>query len=420
MKQRTFWLIIALAVFLLIWVWWLSYGLPRESSLAFRQLNRLFATLGFFFFFLQFLLSSRIKLIEKGFGLDKMILKHRNVGRAALGFLLLHPIFYFLYEGEIVFEGVFIFIGPLVLLGITLTGALASQHRKLHLPYELWLGIHKVNYVLFPLVFVHVFGQAEPGTLLLYFWAAFGTAFIVLMIMKARAELHIRNNPYEVVEVKQEAKDIWSLFFKGRPLDYRPGQFMYLRLKRDGRVSSPHPFTISSSPTRENLAVTPKNLGDFTATVKDTKPGDKALVDAPYGVFSFLNYDCKNILFIAGGIGITPFISMLRYMYDEGIKIPVTLLWANKSEEELCFRDELGKMEEEMGNLKVVYVMSRQKEWKGEKGRIDRKLLEKYTSIPGDYDFFICGPPPMSKAVIAELKDMGVPKNKIHMELFQL
>lgn len=306
-----------------------------------------------------------------------------------------------------------------MLLGLVVTASLASLHKKIGLPYELWLNVHKANYVLFPLIFVHVFNRATPGSPLFYFWVALAAVFFLLLVFKILRERDIRRNPYPVVEVKHEAKDIWSLFFRGRPLDYQPGQFMYLRLLRKGRISSSHPFTLSSSPTRGFLAVTPKDLGDFTATVKDTKQGDKAYVDAPYGVFSFLNYDCKDIMFIAGGIGITPFISMISYMYDKNIKMPTTLLWANKSEEELCYRDELARMEEGMDNLEVVYVMSRQEDWKGEKGRIDRNIIEKYKTGIRDIDYFVCGPPPMSKAVMAALKDKGVPKDKIHHELFE-
>ena len=419
MKQRIFWFLVVIITLLLIVAWGARYDFALGGSLALRQLNLLFAVLGFFFFFLQFLLSTRHPLVEKGFGLDKMILKHRHVGRIALGFLLLHPVFFFLSQGGVLVSGISMTIGLIVLLGLVVTASLASLHKKLSLPYELWLNVHKANYVLFPLVFVHVFDRATPGSPLFYFWVAFAAAFFLLLVFKVLREIDIRRNPYQVVEVQQEAKDIWSLFFRGRPLDYRPGQFMYLRLLRKGKISSAHPFSLSSSPTRDFLAVTPKDLGDFTATVKDTKPGDKAYVDAPYGVFSFLNYDCKNLMFIAGGIGITPFISMIRYMYDKNIKIPATLLWANKSEEELCCRDELARMEEGMDNLKVVYVMSQQEDWKGEKGRINRNIIEKYKTGIRDIDYFVCGPPPMSKAVMAALKDKGVPKGKIHHELFE-
>ncbi|MDW7650202.1 MAG: ferredoxin reductase family protein [Bacillota bacterium] len=419
MKQKYFRITLLLAVLFVIYAWGASFGAFKGEYIVLRQLNRLFAAMGFLFFFVQFVLASRIKLLEKGFGQDKMIGLHRLLGRIALGFLLLHPFFFFLYQGEVVVENVFRVIGIVILLGLIVTAAVASLYKKLNLPYELWLHVHKVNYVLFPLVLIHVFYNALPGTLLYYLWVAFAVLFAALILYKVLREIIIRKVPYEVVEVKKEAKDIWSLYFKGRPLPYDPGQFMYLRLVRNGKVSSSHPFTISSSPTRELLSVTPKELGDFTATVKDTQVGDQAYIDAPYGVFSYLNYDCKKMMFLAGGIGITPFMSMLRYMYDKKSEKPVTLLWGNKNEEMLCFQEELNRMEREMKHLKIVYVMSRQEDWPGETGRIDRKMIEKYTENMSDYDFFVCGPPPMSKAALEALGEMGIPQKKIHHELFE-
>lgn len=420
MKQRLFWLLVLALTFTLVVAWGARYDFALGGSLGLRQLSILFAVLGFFFFFLQFVLSTRHPLVERGFGLDKMIHQHRQVGRIALGFLLLHPAFFFLHTGAVLIRGASTAIGLIVLIGLAVTAFLASYHKKLNLPYEVWLNVHKANYVLFPLVFIHVFDRASSGTLFYYLWVAVAAVFLLLIAHKAMRELDIRRNPYEVVGVKQEGKDIWSLTFRGRPLAYRPGQFMHLRLLRRGELSSSHPFTLSSSPTRELLAVTPKEVGDFTRTVKDTQLGDRAYVDAPYGVFSFLNYDCQNIMFISGGIGITPFISMLRYMHDENIQIPVTLVWANKGEKELCFHDELARMEAEMVNLKVVHVMSRQKDWPGERGRIDGALIEKYRTREGSYDYFVCGPPKMNRAVLDALKHMGVPRERVHHELFEL
>jgi predicted ferric reductase len=365
-------------------------------------------------------LSARTKLIEQEFGQDSLIRYHRFLGRLALVLLLLHPIFVFINEGTVTIGSGTLTVGTLVLLALTLTAFVASHYKKLKLPYELWLNIHKVNYVLFPLVLLfHVFINARPATLLYFIWVVLGILFIILLLNKTLRERHIRNYPYEVVKVKQEAKDICSLYFKGRPLSYKPGQFMYLRLMRNGKKSSSHPFTISSSPTSELLAVTPKEQGDFTSTVKETKKGDLAYIDAPYGVFSFLNYDSGSIVFIAGGIGITPFMSMLRYMYDKKTDKPVTLLWGNKDKESLCFEDELATMEKELKQLQVVYVMSRQDSWHGEKGRIGREIIEKYLPEPAVCEFYICGPPPMSRAAIDALHEMGIPKKKIHHELFE-
>ncbi|EEG76314.1 ferredoxin reductase family protein [Dethiobacter alkaliphilus] len=421
-KEKKFWLFASMLLLIAILAWWSAIPFDTEVFIV-RQLNRLAAVLGFLFFFVQFLLSARLKLIEEGFGLDRMLRYHRNVGRLALGFLLLHPALWLIYErqqGILFIWTVFRIIGIVVLVGLMITAAVAALYKKLNLPYELWLNIHKANYILFPLVFVHVFANAFPGTGLFYLWIVLAVLFALLIIHKLRREIQLRKNPFEVVDVKQEAADIWSLYFKGNSFSYQPGQFMHLRLLRDGEVSSPHPFTISSSPTRELVSVTAKELGDFTQTIKNTKVGHKAYIDAPYGVFSFVNSSTEKLAFIAGGIGITPFMSMLRYMYDNQIDRKITLLWGNKSEEELCFSDELAVMEREMDNLQLVRIMSRQKDWPGEKGRVDREKIEKYIPDYAEHQFYVCGPPAMSRATIEALKSMGITKDQIHHELFEL
>ena len=419
MKAKKFWIVVSFSTVVIIYDWLTSVLLAGDSPVSFRQINRLFASLGFWFFFLQFALSSRLKLIESGFGLNKMIHYHRLLGRLALIFLLLHPMLLFMHEGLLRLGSLYWFVGLTVLLMLILTAFIASFHKKLKLSYELWLNIHKVNYLLFPVALIHVFGNALPGSLLYNLWVFLALLFALLLVAKTVREVNVRKNPYKVVKVQQESKDIWSLYFQGKQLAYKPGQFMYLRLLRKGKLSSSHPFTISSSPTWEMLTVTPKELGDFTVTIKDTKVGDLALIDAPYGVFSFLNHDCERLVFIAGGIGITPFMSMLRYIYDNKIAKQVTIIWGNKDEEALCFQEELDNMANEMENINVVYIMSAQESWRGERGRIGGKIIEKYVSDLARCHFFICGPPQLSLAVMKTLREIGVPAGRIHHELFE-
>ncbi|MBT9173757.1 MAG: Flavohemoprotein [Syntrophomonadaceae bacterium] len=419
MKTKKFWIVVSFSTVVIIFAWLASTLFGGYNPISLRQLNRLFASLGFWFFFLQFALSSRLKLIEAGFGLNRMIHYHRLLGRVALIFLLLHPLFLFIHEGVLSRGSLFRFAGLTALLGLMLTAFVASFHKKLKLSYELWLNIHKVNYILFPVALIHVFGNALPGSLLYYLWVILTLLFAIFLVAKAAREVNVRKNPYKVVKVQQESKDIWSLYFQGKQFAYKPGQFMYLRLLREGKLSSSHPFTISSSPTWEMLTVTPKELGDFTATIKDTKVGDLALIEAPYGVFSFLNHDCERLVFIAGGIGITPFMSMLRYIYDNKIEKQVTIIWGNKDEEALCFQEELDNMTSEMGNIIVVYVMSAQESWRGEKGRISAKVIEKYVPDPASCHFFICGPPALSLAVMKILREKRVPAGRMHHELFE-
>ncbi len=424
-------LMIVLAAMLLFtaisWATAIEFG-PFEL-IYLRHFSLLFAPVGLLFILLQFVFVSRIKAIEEGIGLDRMLRWHRFFGRAGLSLVLFHAIMIALYRliafGEL-FPTTFVWVGVAALLGFMITASLASTYKKLNLAYETWRNIHLINYLLFPFVLVHVFYHVRDGSLLYYLFVVLTAAYLAVILYRVIRIISIRRKPYEVVEVRQEANDIWTLFFKGPNLNYKPGQFMFIQLMRDGKLSSAHPFTISASPTAEYLSITPKKLGDFTMTIKDTRVGDRAFIDAPYGVFSLLNYDQdkqnrqNEHIFIAGGIGITPFISMLRYIYDHKLDKKITLFWANRSEENLCFQEELEKMEAELTGIKVVLVMSDQTDWQGEKGHIKAPMLLNYLENVEDKDFYICGPPAMSRATIAELKQLDVPSSRIHSELFEL
>ncbi len=423
MKARLVLLFMIALIAVTVYFWADTVDLVPADISILRDTGLLFGAVGLVFIFFQFVFVSRIKVIESGFGLDHMLRWHRLFGRVGLGFVTLHALMIFghsLIAFGTFFTNLFIWLGLAGLLGFMITASLASFHRKLGLLYETWRNIHLANYILFPVALVHVFYFSNPGSLLYILWLILAVLFATVVIYRAARIAEVRSNPYEVVEVKQEAEDIWSLFFKGRRFNYKPGQFMFIQLLREGRLSSPHPFTISSPPTREHLSITPKELGDFTSTIKETRTGDLAFIDAPYGVFSFLNYNSSELVFIAGGVGITPFISMLRYIYDQQLDRKVTLFWANRGEKNLCFRDELAEMEREMPKFSMVPVMSNQPDWPGVKGRLSGKIILEHLGGLEDKTFYVCGPPAMSKAIIEQLKELKVPPQKIKSELFEL
>ena len=128
-------------------------------------------------------------------------------------------------------------------------------------------------------------------------------------------------------------------------------------------------------PTQKNLSITVKVVGDFTSRLSEIKAPSVALIDMPYGNFSFLNHPAEEFVFIAGGIGITPFMSMLRYVRERKEHNPILLIWANKHEKDISFRNELNDMEQAMPFFKVVHILSRQDNWPGEKGHIDKERL---------------------------------------------
>jgi predicted ferric reductase len=252
------------------------------------------------------------------------------------------------------------------------------------------------------------------------FWGILALIYLAALAGRIWQRYALRRHPFSVSAVSRETDDTWSLHFEGDHKDYAPGQFMILQLARKSKVSEPHPFTIASSPTRKDLSVCVKAVGDFTSTIGETSRSDLAYIDMPYGLFSFLNYEAERLVFIAGGIGITPFMSMLRYICDRKLQKEVILLWANKREKDMVFRDELEKMASQMPSLKVLHVASRQEDWPGEKGRIDADKLKKHVGNFHQGEFFVCGPPHMMSDVEKTLSGLGVPKKRIHMERFAL
>ena len=399
-------------------------GLPLGKYLYIA--GRLMGLVGFALILIQYVLSSRIKFIERKAGLDKLFIVHRKFGLLGFAFVFVHPILLFIpsiIQGRIPLFPPLKILGILTLLILMATAGAAMFYRKLNLKYETWKNIHRIGYVIFPMGFIHSFFMGSDLSRwwqLKALWIFMACVYIAVLIYKIWNWSYVRRHPFKVVEVSQETHDVWSLYFEGKHRNYKPGQFMIIQLERDGKVSESHPFTISSSPTEDRLSISVKSVGDFTATIGDTKVSETAYIDAPYGVFSFLNHDAQDLVFIAGGIGITPLMSMLRYIYGMKLERNVTLIWGNKTEKDIAFRDELDSMAAEMPSLKVVHVMSAQDDWPGEKGRVDAEKLRRHVSNSQDSQFFLCGPPVMMVSVEKTLRSLGASGKRIHYERFAL
>jgi predicted ferric reductase len=191
-------------------------------------------------------------------------------------------------------------------------------------------------------------------------------------------------------------------------------------LKRPGRQSQWHPFTISSSPTQGDfLQNTIKKSGNYTNTIDQTLTTDKAIIEGPYGRFSFLNIDAKSFLFIAGGVGITPLMSMIRYLRDTNDGRQVVLLYANRKVEDIIFKQELEQLP---ANFKIIHIMSNETEnYQGYKGHISMQIIEETAKdILNQADVILCGPPMMMKKALEILKELKVPSSRIHYERFSI
>lgn len=223
----------------------------------------------------------------------------------------------------------------------------------------------------------------------------------------------------EVTQQLFRTEDILSVRFT-RPEDfnYLPGQYMFLTLNGSSGQVTKH-LSISSSPTEEYLEVTKRLTGhDFANALKASRVGDQVMIRGPYGSFTFRGEHDK-VCMLAGGIGITPLRSMIRYSTDKELRSSIVLLYSNHREEDIVFKDELDSMSKRNPNLKVVNTITHPgRDWRGLTGRIDREMLAQVVPDYRERVFFTSGPRKMVDAMVALLDDLGLPEGQIRKEYF--
>jgi predicted ferric reductase len=374
---------------------------------------------------LQPVLAARLRLLDRQFGLDMVYVFHKTMGMTA-SLVQVSALAFFLAAPDRAVPAA-VWATAVFMVAISLT---AFLHRELRMTYESWRLLHNL---LFLVAFAAALAQAggvisrlgnAPLTLLAGAQVLLGAA--AYAHHRFLGPLRRRRQLFRVGSVAVEARNVWTVTFEApendRPFDYLPGQFQFVTFDR-GRGEE-HPFTIASSPANAGThASTIKASGDFTRTIGALRPGDLVGIQAAFGRFSYvLGPDGRQLVFIAGGIGITPFMSMLRSMRDRGEERDVVLFYANRSEEDIAFRKELDSIEALAApRLRVIHVLEAPgADWRGERGRIDRPMIEQYTGGLQGKVFYLCGPPPMMNALAAMLIDAGVASRHVRTERFAL
>ncbi len=203
---------------------------------------------------------------------------------------------------------------------------------------------------------------------------------------------------------------------KPEGFSFRAGQWGLFTPLRGGNTES-RPLSYSSSPTEPLLEFTKRiTESEFSSTVSSTEPGDQVRFTGPTGSLVFEDTG-DRIIFIAGGIGITPVRSILRYIADTGQPQECALLYANRCLEEIAFREELDRMVSKGSWLKVVHVLEDPPQgWDGPVGFITPEIVGEHITETGRTTIFLCGPPPMVSCLNGFLSDMGVPEDNVRKE----
>ncbi|MFC1730780.1 FAD-binding oxidoreductase [candidate division KSB1 bacterium] len=214
---------------------------------------------------------------------------------------------------------------------------------------------------------------------------------------------------------------------KGGPVfDFKPGQYAMLSFQsKTGKLFTSHPFSIASSPTqRDHLQFGIKIEGNFTQNIAKLEPGDTVSVSGPYGSFVFDENKYQNVVHVAGGIGITPFISAARYATDKGLSNKLTMLYSSQTLASATFLNDIKKLQETNPNFKAIFSITKEDVPDHstflEKGYIDKEMILKHASPVGDKTFLLCGPPKFMEAMEGHLQSLGVPKNRVLKEEFSM
>ena len=400
-----------------------------------RQLAYILGITAFVWLNYEFVLTSRIKFIDRIFGMDRVILFHIIMSGVSFQLALVHGIIMFnIGENNLIqiASGINILTQYIILMIIGAIFLHGAGVKIKKMKYNVAKNIHNLTIITTSFMLLHAALSNpvhESPMLLIIFVLFYLLAILSWLNLKVFRIIKVKNNPYEVTEIIKETKAYWTLNLKsknGKPMEFKPGQYSYLSFISQEISKEFHPFSFASSPAEKNIIrFTIKELGDYTRCIGKVKVGEIAYIEGPYGIFDALNSTAQELVFIAGGSGITPFLSMLRYMKDTNNTRKATLIWGIRYPHELFLKDEFEEMKKTNPNLVIIPVVSDDDNWEGECGFIDRDRLERLVPCedPNELiqkkDYYVCGPPLMVKIVRPALKSMGINKNKrIHIEKF--
>ncbi len=392
-------------------------------------IGKLMGITGICFFSGNLLLSGRYKLVDKLFGgLDKVYLFHRQTGKNTFYLLTVHMLamtaayseptfqsaiaFIFDYTNTPIVWGKLAYTGLLIIICITLFVKIKYERLKfIHMFMGSFLILGGLHAYLIPS------DIAFNMYLRWYILILVSIAILSYLIRTVFKKWLVRRLRAQVTAVNVLLGSVTEVIMKpenNKKVLFHPGQFIFVKFKQAGFPFEDHPFSLTASPEEGQLRISAKAIGDFTKQLPNLKPGAQALIQGPYGSFSYDFINNKDQVWIAGGIGVTPFMSMARTLRDrKHSDLKVTFYYSVQEEKDFTFKQELSEISQIMPNIKLINWNTKQQ------GFLSITEISKNISLP-DKDIFICGPAGMMKAFTKQLSDMGIPKDQIHFELFRL
>ncbi len=409
-------------------LWLFSPGVSldfKDKWDFFFFLGKAFGVVGMIMFAISMILSAKFKFLEEFFyGLNRVYIKHSQIGQIAFMLMLFHPILLLAEYTDLTFGGAVGFF--------SLGGSLAQSFGVVSLylmiilifltlymrpKYHIWKWTHKFMGLAFFFAGLHVFLIPSDTSVFLplriYVLLISGFAIYAFTYHTILGFITNKKYVYVVSDLKNfdNIVEVRLSPVGSKKMDFIPGQFAFISFRDKKIGTESHPFSMSSGLNDNTVSFTIKNLGDFTSNLSNLKIGTEVYLEGPFGKFSYNEAEFKKQIWIAGGIGITPFLSMAKSIpRDNGFS--VDLYYCVRDEKEAVYLKELSSLENPSLNIIPFYSNT--------EGFINANVIDKKSNGIKDKSIFICSPVAMLETLKRQFRISGIPANLIHSEEFSL
>ena len=378
-------------------------------------------------------LMSRLPPLEKGIGTDRLARWHAFGGRWVVTVTCGHVVFIIWGMSVTAHQSVVgetatlettfpdILMATVAWLLLLMVAGFSLRAARRRIAYETWYYAHLYTYLAIALAFSHQF--ADGGAFALSFQArAVWTILYVVVggsLLWYRVVTPVRSamrHQFTVQSVRPEAHGIVSVLISGRDFDHlraEPGQFFRWRFLTRELWWQSHPYSLSAMPQPNLMRITVKALGDHSGSLANLKPGTRIIAEGPYGAFT-PSLTGRRVLFIAGGVGITPIRAMFAAL-PKRMSGGITLLYRASDPQDVVFSAELDAIAADR-QAALHYLI-------GSRADLGYDPLSSYhlqRLVPGlhRYEVYVCGPSSMTQAVVDSAAEAGIPKRRVHHESF--